>query len=239
MKFLKILVIVILPFISFSQTMNKEVKGKIELSYSEDLVLIKATAENLTDVYKSISYKLSVIKNAGKSGNQSTNAQSGRHAIDPEKIVELSKTQINVNSKDDIVLLLLIYDEKGNIIGKDKIELGEKKNEDKSEKINDGLELSGIISDETKTRDGKDFYDLFYTEYNKINKKGNKIVIVGEEQTIARSTKIIITIENDLITEFLLRPDDEYLSSMAEESASLVFKYFKNLERQNQEIVKY
>jgi hypothetical protein len=236
MKFFKIIICSILPLISFSQTMNKEVKAKIEVNYSEDLVLIKGTAENLTDVYKSISYKLSVIKNGGKTGNQSTNAQSGRETLEPEKIKDLSKTQININNEDEIVLLLLIYDEKGNIIGKDRIALGEKK---KTEKIADGLELTGIISDETKTKNGKDFYDLFYSEYNKINKKGNKIVTVSEELTIARSTKLMISIENELITEFMLRPDEDYLSAMAQESASLVFKYFKNLERQSQQIIRY
>lgn len=240
MKFFKIIICLILPLISFSQTMNKEVKAKIEVSYSENLVLVKGTAENLTEVYKSISYKLSVIKNGGKSGNQSTNAQSGRETLEPEKIKDLSKTQININNEDEIILLLLLYDEKGNIIGKDRIALGEKKKIDKpAEKVTDGLELIGIIADETKTKNGKDFYDLFYSEYNKINNKGNKIVTVSEELTIARNTKLIILIENELITEFLLRPDEDYLNAMAQESASLVFKYFKNLERQSQQIIKY
>lgn len=129
MKFLSILICSILPLISLSQTMNKEVKAKIDVSYSEDLILIKGTAENLTDVYKSISYKLSVIKNGGK--NQSNNSQSGRKMIESNKIEELSKTQINSSKEDEITLLLLIYDEKENIIGKDRIVIGEKKVEEK------------------------------------------------------------------------------------------------------------
>lgn len=129
MKFLCLLICSILPLISLSQTMNKEVKAKIDVSYSEDLILIKGTAENLTDVYKSISYKLSVIKNGGK--NQSNNSQSGRKTIESNKIEELSKTQINSSKEDEITLLLLIYDEKENIIGKDRIVIGEKKVEEK------------------------------------------------------------------------------------------------------------
>ncbi len=57
--------------------------------------------------------------------------------------------------------------------------------------------------------------------------------------TIARSTKVIISVSNDVITEFLLRPDEEYLNAIAQESTSLVFKYFKNQEKQRQEITKY
>jgi hypothetical protein len=220
--------------------MNKEVRAKIELTYSEDLILIKGTAENLTDVFKSISYKLSVIKNGGKSGNQSTNAQSGREALEPEKIKDLSKTQINASAKDEIVILLLLFDENGNIIGKDRIALGEKKKIEKQEvALADGLELTGIISDETKTKNGKDFYDLFYSEYNKINKKGNKIVTVSEELTLARNTKLIISVDNETLSEFVLKPDEDYLIYMAQESATLVFKYFKNLERQSQQIIRY
>ncbi len=75
MKKILLFIYLILPFVALSQTMNKEVKAKIEVSYTEDLILIKGTAENLTDVYKSISYKLSVIKNGNNGGNKSTNAQ--------------------------------------------------------------------------------------------------------------------------------------------------------------------
>lgn len=129
MKFLCLFICSILPLISLSQTMNKEVKAKIDVSYSEDLILIKATAENLTDVFKSISYKLSVIKNGGK--NQSNNSQSGKKILESNKIEELSKTQINSSKEDEITLLLLIYDEKENIIGKDRIVIGEKKVDEK------------------------------------------------------------------------------------------------------------
>lgn len=240
MKSLALFIFFILPIISFSQTMNKEVKAKIEVSYSEDLILIKGTAENLTDVYKSISYKLSVIKNGENGGNKSTNAQSGRETLDANQIKDLSRTQINSNPTDEIILLLLIYDEKENIIGKDRIVINEKKKTPIIEnKIEDGLELIGIVSDETKTKFGKDFYDIFYTEYNKINKKGNKIVTVSEELTFARNTKMIIFVENEIIKEFILRPDEDFLLMMAQESANEVFKYFKNLERQARQIIRY
>lgn len=240
MKNLILLTCFIFSLISFSQTMNKEVKAKIEVSYSEDLILIKGTAENLTDVYKSISYKLSVIKNGDNGGNKSTNAQSGRETLDANQIKDLSMTQINTNPTDEIILLLLIFDEKENIIGKDRIVINEKKKTPIIEnKIEDGLELTGIVSDETKTKFGKDFYDIFYTEYNKMNKKGGKIVTVGEELTFARNTKMIISVENEIIKEFILRPDEDFLLMMAQESANEVFKYFKNLERQTQQIIRY
>lgn len=101
------------------------------------------------------------------------------------------------------------------------------------------MELLGIISDETKTRIGKDFYDYFYTEYSKINQKGLKIVSIQEELTFARNTKIIIRVDQEIVSEFILRPDDEFLKYMAENTANSVYKYFKNQEKQARDIIRY
>ena len=73
-------------------------------------------------------------------------------------------------------MLLLIYDEEQVLIGKDRIVFGEEDENSKNvkssvEKPSDGLEMLGIISDETKTKLGKDFYDYFYSFYNKIKIK--------------------------------------------------------------------
>ena len=119
--------LLILPFISYSQTMNTEVKAKINVTNTEDIYTIKGVAENVTDAFVSISYKLSVIKNNPGSKNQSTNNQAGRATIKANEIKELSKTQINIDPKDEVILLLLLYSEKGEIIGKDRIIVNEKK----------------------------------------------------------------------------------------------------------------
>ncbi len=127
MKVVHILSCFIFSVISFSQEMNTKVKAKIEISSTEELLIITATAENLTDAYQSISYKLSVIKKADSNSNNSTNSQSGRETIAPNALKNLSKTQLNSVKNQEITLLLLIFDEKENIIGKDKILIGKKK----------------------------------------------------------------------------------------------------------------
>jgi hypothetical protein len=43
-------------------------------------------------------------------------------------------------------------------------------------------------------------------------------VVLTEEFSFARNTKIIVGIENEIIFEFLTRPDEEYLSQMAEQA---------------------
>ena len=99
--------------------------------------------------------------------------------------------------------------------------------------------MIGIVSNETKTKLGNDFYDLFYKEYSKLKINSAKIISIQEELTFGRTTKITVNIDGEIIDEFIARPDEDFLEYMAETSASKVFKYFKKLEKQEKSIFQY
>lgn len=224
----------------FSQTVYKEVKAKIEVKEIENMLFITGTVENLTSEFKNISYKLSVFKKNKSNSNKSTNAQDGRVTLEAVQKVELSKTQVNYSKEDEVIVMLLIYDEKNTIIGKDRIVFGEEteSNAEKSVPV-DGIEMIGIVANDTKTKLGNDFYDMFYGQYSKLKIHTTKIVTVQEELTFGRTTKITIMVDSDIIEEFISRPDEDFLKYMADSSASKLFKYFKNIEKQNKMITQY
>lgn len=225
---------------NYSQAVYKEIKAKIEVETVEGMIVIRGTAENLTTDYKSISYKLTVFKKNKSNSNISKNAQDGRIILDPQQKVVLSKTQINESKDDQIILLLLIYDEKNAIIGKDRIEMGVDDESKLGEvKPNDGIAMMSIISNDTKTKLGNDFYELFYQEYSKLKIKSPKVVKVQEELTFGRTTKIIVSVDGDVVNEFISRPDEDFMKYMAEAISYEVFKYFKNVEKQNKSIMRY
>lgn len=223
-----------------SQTVYKEVKAKIEVEEIENILSITGTAENLKAVYKNISFKLSVFKKNKLNDNKSSNMQDGRITLEPINKVILSKTQINRGKDDQIIVLLLIYDEDNVIIGKDRIVFGQEEEPKVSVlKPNDGLEMIGIVSNETKTKLGNDFYDFFYSEFSKLKINSNKIIYVQEELTFGRTTKIIVNIDGEIIEEFIARPEEDFLKYMSQTASSKVFKYFKNIEKQNKSIMQY
>ena len=223
-----------------SQTVYKEVKAKIEVEEIENILSITGTAENLKAVYKNISFKLSVFKKNKLNDNKSSNMQDGRITLEPINKVILSKTQINRGKDDQIIVLLLIYDEGNVIIGKDRIVFGQEEEPKVSVlKPNDGLEMIGIVSNETKTKLGNDFYDFFYSEFSKLKINSNKIIYVQEELTFGRTTKIIVNIDGEIIEEFIARPEEDFLKYMSQTASSKVFKYFKNIEKQNKSIMQY
>ncbi len=223
-----------------SQTVYKEVKAKIEVEEIENILSITGTAENLKAVYKNISFKLSVFKKNKLNDNKSSNMQDGRMTLEPINKVILSKTLINRGKDDQIIVLLLIYDEDNVIIGKDRIVFGQEEEPKVSVlKPNDGLEMIGIVSNETKTKLGNDFYDFFYSEFSKLKINSNKIIYVQEELTFGRTTKIIVNIDGEIIEEFIARPEEDFLKYMSQTASSKVFKYFKNIEKQNKSIMQY
>ncbi|CAI2767394.1 CsgE family curli-type amyloid fiber assembly protein [Flavobacterium collinsii] len=242
-KYLSILIIVFAIFFSesgFSQEVHIEVKAKIEVKEIENLLAITGTAENLKSQFKNISYKLTVFKKNKKNSNKSNNAQDGRVTLEPIQKVELSKTQVNFTPEDEIIILLLIYDEKNELIGKDRVVFGEDKVSDAGKPIPvDGIEMIGIVANDTKTKLGNDFYDFFYAQYSKLRINTSKIVTVQEELTFGRTTKITILIDGEIVEEFISRPDEDFLKYMAESAASKAFKYFKDIEKQNKIITQY
>ncbi|WP_343588541.1 curli-like amyloid fiber formation chaperone CsgH [Flavobacterium sp.] len=111
----------------FAQVPQDKLKAKIEVEKVENSVKITGTAENLTDVIRSAAYRLSVIKNNNKSNNQSSNDQVGVFTLQPNEIQKLSTSQINLTADDEVIILLLFYDEDKQIVAKDRVVLGEEK----------------------------------------------------------------------------------------------------------------
>ena len=130
MRFLNRHIILFWIFLSltiYGQVPQDKVKAKIELEKVEGNVKITGTAENLTDVIRSASYRLSVIKNNNKSNNKSNNEQVGVFTLQPNEIQKLSTSQINLTEEDEVIVLLLFYDEDKQIIAKDRVVLGDEK----------------------------------------------------------------------------------------------------------------
>lgn len=217
---------------------NNEVKAELVVDVNADLIEISSFAENLTNVYKSLYYKL-MLFNTDDRNNKNNTSQSGRFTLESEEKKLVSKNQVNNTGLNKITIVLLIYDEEQQIIGSANFTYPPiKKNEIVKKAQNDGVEITGIISDETRTKFGKDFYDYFSTEFRKLKIVNSKIITI-EEEMANRNTRIRVKVDYEIINEFITKPDDEFLKAMAEDSTNKVANYFKKIEKQNNDIIKY
>ena len=226
---------------SFGQYTNTEVVAKIKTKSIDDVITLQAEASNTTELHKSLRYTFSVFR-TDSDKNISKNNQEGRFTLEANEQKQLTTISIDADKSDKVVILLLIYEEE-KIIGKDRLAFNEDdvKEEDTSreETAEDGIILKGIVIEETKTKPGRDFYEIFYNSYSLNNINGSKIVGIYETLSFGRSTIIQVKIEDKVIHEFLGKPDLEFLEQTSKTAIRKVYKYFKDLEKQKNDIFQY
>ncbi len=238
----KLILLLALVFqVSTAQFTNTDVVAKIKTEPIDGTISITSTAINTTEVYKSLMYTLTVFKTDAQN-NVSKNNQEGRFTLEANETKELSGTSVNIEDPNKIVILLLIYED-DKIVGKDRIAFNEetaaKPEKDEEEFLEDGIELRGIVVEETKTKPGRDFYEFFYNSYSLNQINGNKVVGIYETLSFGRTTIIQVKIEDNVIHKFIGKPDLEYLEQMSKIAVRKVFKYFKDLKNQKKDIFQY
>lgn len=230
------------------QIVNTQVKAELKIIERDNYIDIISVAHNNTNYYINFYFDMRVIKNDKKNWNSSKSSQSGRKTLKPNENSELTQTTINSNgSSAEVIVLLLFYDNDKKMIGRDRVvfKSGKKVLEKVKQEVvelperNDGIELTGIVVENTKTKAGKDFYDFFYNKYLYSEKKGNKVVTISEFIFSGRQSRIDIKIDEKEITKFFVRPNEEYLEAMADVVLRRVQKYFSDVERNKEFITKY
>ena len=172
--------------------------------------------------------------------------------------MELSSTTINKETKDRIIVLLLVYNLDDEIIGKDRIVFNDSKDSDNlalkqklakeltpkeadiSNSDEDGdIVLSGIVLEEVKTKAGRDFYKMFYSEYtlNEINAK--EIVKIKEAILRANTTIISVFVEDRIVHRFLVKTQVDYLRDNRDISIKQVNRYLVYLKKNKDNIQSY
>ena len=236
----------------YSQRFNEEVEAKIDLETNGDFVELSGSALNKTTINRSLRYVLSTIVTDSLTGKKIIDSKEGRFILEPYGQKSLLTTIIEKNSDNRTIILLLIY-EQDKIIGKDRklingiegeenqkpILLEEFRNQDIDQEGEDGVYLKGLVVENTKTKAGRDFYNLFYALYvaNKI--EGEKIVEITEALAIGNNTRIEIRAGEDVVVQFILNPRQDYLKTMAERSIFSINNYFQKLKETKNQLIRY
>ena len=228
-----------------AQIYNTQVEAKIILKSNSEFIQVTGSAYNKTGFSQSLRYVLSVIKNPKGTSNSSKNDQSGRFVLTAGEQKNLSQTTINLDDSDRIIILLLVYDTEDKLLGKDRIVLNDDKGDkkiilpngskddsdlDRAYASSDGVELRGFVLEETKTRPGREFFTKFATAYRNSQINGAKIVTIREVLALANNTQIEVKVDDVVIMQFFVRPQNDYMDAMGQEAMRRVRDYFRALE---------
>lgn len=228
--------------IAHSQMYNSQIEAEINIQQYGNTYNITGLAVNKTVSNQSLHYTLSVIKNQENNSNTSKNDQRGRFVLEIGEKKNLSTTSINVSENQRVIVLLLIYDDEDTPLGMDRKvinpteeDLALQKNDsiereravnpspDVSTKPVDGIIIGGIVTEDTKTKPGRDFYKMFDQNYRLNNINGSEIVTIKEVLSLNNNTKIEVLVANEKVLEFFVRPQTEYLKQMADIAVRRVY----------------
>lgn len=214
----------LLPSSTFGQE-DKRIIAKIENETIEKQLKIKAIVTNNTPTYVELNYLLVSIKK-GENGNLSNNKQSGKFSINPGETKSLSEINVGLENKDALKAFLYIRDEQTQkLISKDSLEINQnffKKKISQVEK-EEAFELKGLTIDDTKTKVGRDFYDMFYIQYSQIPDKNTSSIKISELPARGTSGQINIEIDDKVIYSFITNPSEDYLM----EQLAYTLRYIK------------
>ena len=96
------------------------------------------------------------------------------------------------------------------------------------------IEIDGLLIDETKTKNGRDFYDYFYRDWLPPQKAKNYSIFVTERPYRLTTTMIEIRINETLVFQSFLQPRSDIVEMLAQQAIARTALYLQNYE----EIVK-
>lgn|SRR5690554_4820076 len=203
--------------------------AKIEAVTSEDLITFRPTVQNNGLYHYNLDYLL-LVKKTDNDKNLSINQQKGKFTLEPNELKSLSSTSVNQTQYQTITAILFIRDEIENrLITKDSVMII---TEDVIPIKETALSLMrGIVVDDSKTKMGRDFYDLFYSTYNQYPSKFDFVIHISELPYRGLSSVLQIKVDQDLIYEFFTNPDEEYIRQQVFATFQRLVAYANNKDK--------
>ncbi len=94
----------------------------------------------------------------------------------------------------------------------------EEKKKQKEERVDPVLEFEGLILDETRSKMGRNFYDLFYQNWQAPEDTSNFTITISEQPSFGRGTQIAIKIDYEQVYSARLQPRYEYIEAVSEQA---------------------
>lgn len=84
------------------------------------------------------------------------------------------------------------------------------------------LELGGFVLDETRSKMGRDFYELFYQKWEAPENARNFTLTITEQPSIGRGSVVILKLDYERIFSARLQPRYEYIEAVSEQAVQRV-----------------
>ncbi len=92
------------------------------------------------------------------------------------------------------------------------------------------IEIDGLLVDDTKTKTGKDFYDLFYSSWEAPAGAKNFTITISEKPFRLSTTMIEVSINDTPVYQSVLQPRQDILEGLSDDAILTTQSYLANYE---------
>ena len=85
----------------------------------------------------------------------------------------------------------------------------------------DGPTITGLVTDETRTKVGRDFYDAFYDRWQSPDKDFYYTVVVSEQPMPSLGTRVVVRLNQNVVFQTRLQPRSEMVERAAHRAVVL------------------
>ncbi|SDE89874.1 Curli assembly protein CsgE [Ulvibacter litoralis] len=235
-----------IPFLGYSQY-NADVSAEILVTENTEFTELRAKASNATEVNQDLRFVFSIFRKENEAAEQTTTKKEGNFSLDSFKSEILSEVTINKIDTAQVIVLFLVYNSEEKLLGKARWSQNEAEKQEPivvekevfKEVTYDAAILRGIVTEDTRTKPGRDFYRYFYNDYDDSQINAEETVSVKEFLALGRNTRIEVRIGSTLVSQFYLRPKDDYLRNMSKVTLSNIARYIQNQKNMSQQIERY
>ncbi len=90
------------------------------------------------------------------------------------------------------------------------------------------IEVEGLIVDQTQTKVGHDFYDLFYSNWQQPENSGDYTIVIEEKPLPQLGTQVTIKINDNEIFQQILQPRYDVIEATAQYGVEVTINYIQN-----------
>ncbi len=209
-----------------AQDLEESLSAVIRIdTIADDRVSIQNICQNNgEEPYSSLTYEAIILKRDSR-GNVSNNKQGGEFSVDPKSEEILSTQKMNFDSKGLLTVRLKIYQgskmladafyTNGNV---DQMPTKEEENPGQQENEVDPLLDGGLIIDETRTRIGREFYDLFFGRWQTDAPPGigDYFIRIEEQPFRGLNTIIKVYLDDGVVFQQVLQPRANYVEDLVD-----------------------
>tara|TARA_B100002049_G_scaffold104747_1_gene77279 strand:- start:533 stop:1255 length:723 start_codon:yes stop_codon:yes gene_type:complete len=234
-----------------AQFINQEIEAKILVEDSGEFYEFLAIAENKSLADQSFKYEFATFIR-DKDNRVKKDSLVGRFGLASQSRERLNKLTISRAEERRVIVMLVVYSLEGKPLGQDRVVLNDN---NVSESIvldkpkhptnndmapsQDGFFVQGLVVENSITKMGQDFYRLFYSKYYLSGLKSEKDIVIDELPFRARTTRISVKVDNQLVWQFFSNPSQEFLKRQSDMAFNRVVAQLQQIQNTKDQITRY